>query len=37
MARHYRDRSLAIFHDPRKLADYDKQGKLMEANPRKAA
>jgi hypothetical protein len=26
----YRDDSLAIFHGPRKLADYDRQGKLKE-------
>jgi len=37
MVHRYRDGSLAIFHGPRKLADYDKQGKLMEVKPRKAA
>jgi hypothetical protein len=26
----YLDGSLAIFHGPRKLADYDQQGKLKE-------
>jgi hypothetical protein len=33
----YADRSLAVFHGPRKLADYDRLGKLLEATPRKAA
>jgi hypothetical protein len=37
MVHRYRDGSLSIFHGPRKLADYDKQGKLLEAKPRKAA
>jgi transposase len=37
MVRRYRDGSLAIFHGPRKLADYDKQGKLMEVKTKKAA
>jgi transposase len=31
------DGSLAIFHGPRKLADYDKQGKLKEIKKEKAA
>ena len=30
MIHRYGDGSLAIFHGPRKLADYDKQGKLKE-------
>src|SRR5512136_188923 len=34
---YYMDGSLAIFHGPRKLADYDKQGKLKELNKKKAA
>ena len=33
----YMDGSLAIFHGPRKLADYDKQGKLKEVKKKKAA
>ena len=33
----YPDGLLAIFHGPRKLADYDKQGKLMELTTKKAA
>lgn len=33
----YMDGSLAIFHGPRKLADYDKQGKLKETKKKKAA
>jgi transposase len=37
MVHSYRDGSLAIFHGPRKLADYDRYGKLMEVKPRKAA
>jgi len=37
MLHRYRDGSLAIFHGPRKLADYDRLGKLREATPRKAA
>ena len=37
MVHRYRDGSLAIFHGPRKLADYDKQGKLMEVKTKKAA
>jgi hypothetical protein len=37
MIHRYRDGSIAIFHGPRKLADYDKQGKLIEVKPRKAA
>jgi hypothetical protein len=37
MVHSYRDGSLAIFHGPRKLADYDRYGKLMEIKPRKAA
>jgi transposase len=37
MVHRYRDGSLAIFHGPRKLADYDKQGKLMEFKTKKAA
>ncbi len=31
------DGSMAIFHGPRKLADYDKQGKLKELKKKKAA
>jgi hypothetical protein len=31
------DGSLAIFHGPRKLADYDKQGQLKEIKKKKAA
>jgi len=34
---HYTDGSLAIFHGPRKLADYDSQGKLKEIKNGKAA
>jgi len=37
MVHRYRDGSLAIFHGPLKLADYDKQGKLIEVKPKKAA
>ena len=33
----YMDGSLAIFHGPRKLADYDKQGKLKGLKKKKAA
>ena len=33
----YTNGSLAIFHGPRKLADYDKQGKLKETKKKKAA
>ncbi len=33
----YMDSSLAIFHGPRKLADYDAQGKLKEPKKEKAA
>ena len=33
----YRDGSLAIFHGPRKLANYDKYGKLMDERIKKAA
>jgi hypothetical protein len=33
----YQDSSLAILHGPRKLADYDKNGKLLETKIRKAA
>jgi len=33
----YIDGSLAIFHGPRKLADYDHQGKLKETKKGKAA
>ena len=33
----YMDGSVAIFHGPRKLADYDKQGKLKETKKKKAA
>jgi len=33
----YVDGSMAIFHGPRKLADYDSQGKLKEIKKRKAA
>ena len=33
----YLDDSLAIFHGPRKLADYDKYGKLMEVTTNEAA
>ena len=34
---HYMDGSVAIFHGPRKLADYDLQGKLQEIKKGKAA
>jgi len=34
---YYMDGSMAIFHGPRKLADYDKQGKLQELKKKKAA
>lgn len=37
MVHRYRDGALAIFHGPRKLADYDRHGKLMEVKPGKAA
>ena len=37
MLHRYGDGSLAIFHGPRKLADYDRHGKLVETKPRKAA
>jgi transposase len=37
MLHRYGDGSLAIFHGPRKLADYDRHGKLVELKPRKAA
>jgi transposase len=37
MVHRYQDGSLAIFHGPRKLADYDKNGKLLETKIRKAA
>jgi hypothetical protein len=37
MIHRYRDGSLAIFHGPRKLANYDKHGKLMEVITNKAA
>jgi hypothetical protein len=33
----YQDGSLAIFHGPRKLADYDKHGELIEVTTSKAA
>jgi hypothetical protein len=33
----YTNGTLAIFHGPRKLADYDKQGKLKETKKKKAA
>ena len=33
----YMDGSLAVFHGPRRLADYDAQGKLKENKKRKAA
>ncbi len=33
----YMDSSLAVFHGPRKLADYDAQGKLKEPKKEKAA
>lgn len=33
----YINGSLAVFHGPRKLADYDQQGKLKETNKGKAA
>jgi len=33
----YTNGDLAIFHGPRKLADYDKQGKLKEITKKKAA
>ncbi len=32
----YPNGSLAIFHGPRKLAEYDPQGKLREANIRRS-
>ena len=34
---HYRDGSLAIFHGPRKLADYDAKGQLKKTKKEKAA
>lgn len=34
---YYMDGSMAIFHGPRKLADYDKHGKLKEVKKKKAA
>ncbi len=34
---HYTDGSLAVFHGPRKLADYDSQGKLKKIEKGKAA
>jgi hypothetical protein len=34
---YYMDGSMAIFHGPRKLADYDKQGTLKELKKKKAA
>jgi transposase len=37
MLHSYRDGSLAIFHGPRKLANYDKDGKLMIESAKKAA
>ena len=37
MVHYYRDGSIAIFHGPRKLADYDKHGKLVEVTIIKAA
>lgn len=37
MVHYYRDASIAIFHGPRKLADYDKHGKLVEVTINKAA
>ncbi|HLE17781.1 MAG TPA: ISNCY family transposase [Syntrophales bacterium] len=37
MVHYYRDGSIAIFHGPRKLADYDKHGKLVEVTINKAA
>ena len=37
MVHYYRDGSIAIFHGPRKLADYDKQGNLVEVTIIKAA
>ena len=33
----YTDGSLAVFHGPRKLADYDDQGRQKETKPEKAA
>ena len=33
----YTDGSLSIFHGPRKLADYDKQGRLKEVKKKKVA
>jgi len=35
--RRYPDGTLALFHGPRRLADYDAAGKLVEATPLKAA
>lgn len=37
MLHRYRDGSLAIFHGPRKLANYDKYGKLLVESAQKAA
>ena len=37
MIHRYGDGSLAIFHGPRKLADYDKQGKLKETKKKKGS
>jgi len=37
MVHYYRDGSIAIFHGPRKLADYDKHGKLLEVTINEAA
>jgi hypothetical protein len=33
----YRDGSLAVFHGPRKLADYDDQGRQIEVKSAKVA
>ncbi len=33
----YTEGSLAVFHGPRKLADYDDHGRLMEAKSEKVA
>lgn len=37
MVHYYRDGSIAIFHGPRKPADYDKHGKLLEVTINEAA
>lgn len=37
MVHRHQDGSLAIFHGPRRLADYDKNGKLMSAKMKQAA